>query len=131
MSTLHLSPEHLRSILWGCTQYQVLSKSTLPKELDELMMELFHHNAEEYNASYPSDLIDPSLSRVAVIYQYTAPHNAQALTALALYKLCLCYQYNSSGSRSWKGSKAESLTNGLMTQTILSLPEYQSAEWEI
>ena len=131
MSTLHLSPAHLSALIWGCTQYGVLSKSSLTEELNALMMELFHHNAEEYNENYPNDLIDPSLSRVAVIYQYTAPHNAQALTALALYKLCLCYQYNSSGSRSWKGSKAESLTNGLMTQAILSLPEYQSAEWDI
>ena len=131
MSTLHLSPEHLRSILWGCTQYQVLSKSTLPEELNALMMELFARNAEEYNENYPNDLIDPSLSRCKWIYQYTVPQNTQALTALALYKLCLCYQYNSSGSRSWKGSKAESLTNGLMTQAILSLPEYQSAEWDI
>ena len=131
MSTLHLSPEHLRSILWGCTQYGVLSTSTLPEELNALMIELFARNAEEYNESYPNDLIDPSLSRVRGIYRYAHPENAQKLTCLQLYKLALCYQYNSSGSPYWEGSKAESLSSGLMTQTILSLPEYQAAKWDI
>ena len=129
MSTLHLSPKHLSAIVWGCIEYQVLSKSSLTKELNELIIELLQRNAEEYNENYPSDQID--VVKLSKFYQYTPPTNAQALTALALYKLCLCYQYNSSRSRSWKGSKAESLTNGLMTQAILSLPEFQSAEWDI
>jgi hypothetical protein len=128
MSTLQLTPEHLSAIVWGAQKHNVVSLSLLTAELNELMIELLTHNCREYNDRYPADAIE---DKTIAFYEYRKPTNVEKLTAIQLYKLALCYQTNATGSPSWRGSQAEKLTTGLMTQAIISLPEYSTAKWEI
>lgn len=129
MSTLQLTPDHLSAIVWGAQRYQVISQSALTDELNGLMIELLKHNCKDYNINYPTDTID--IDKMIAFYEYRKPSNVEKLTAIQLYKLALCYEINSTGSPAWRGSKAESISTGLMTQAVMSLPEYTAAKWDI
>jgi hypothetical protein len=129
MSTLQLSPEHLSAIAYGLQKHQVVSKYLLQNELNSIMIELLQHNCEEYSDRYPNDPADTI--DLSEFYEYKQPREAEAITPIQFFKLAQCYQYNSSESPQWEGSKAQTWTNALMANAIASLPEYAEAKWHI
>jgi hypothetical protein len=128
---MQLTPEHLSAIAYGLQKYQVVSKSLLTNELNGIMIELLQRNCEEYAERYPQHADRADTIDLAEFYEYKKPRNAEAITAIEFFKLAQCYQYNSSESPSWTGSKAESWTRYLMINAIASLPEYTEAKWHI
>ena len=130
MSTLFLSPEHLSAVTYALTRYRVIAKNSLQNELNAVMAELLEHNIDEYNQRYPK--YTKKVEEYIPFYTYRQPtKKVQDYSAIAIHKLARCYQYNSSQSKDWDGSRAERWIESLLYETIASLPEYKSAEWDI
>jgi hypothetical protein len=124
---MQLTPEHLSAIVAALPRFNVTEFAECDYDRDVAMRELLGHNVSEYNQTYKTSQIN--LAEQFYFYFFEAPK--EELSAIAVYKLAECYEYNSSGSELWKDSNAQHWIKTLKHHAIASLPEYNSAKWTL
>ena len=124
MSTLQLTPEHLSAIVYGLKAEGIIDPRTRNENVINWLLDQNLRSC----GGYSLDLA--CIDDFEGFYEYKQPE-AQ-LTALDLYKLTQCYQYNSEGSPNWETSTVKRWTDELMDKAPAFTPdEYNAAKWSI